>query len=142
MNQDLFATINSLEVCYRCADGRGGPFVNDLLAGIVPAVTGVDFTSDDLLKIGERIWNVEKAFNIREGMRRKDDYLPKVYLVEKETPWGTDGISEEKFGAMLDEYYQFRGWDQEGIPTKQKLEELGLGYLAGQIGAAEAMASA
>jgi aldehyde:ferredoxin oxidoreductase len=93
-------------------------------------------SGDDLMKAGERITNVEKAFNIREGMGRKDDTLPKSFFVEEETPWGTTGISEAKFKAMLDEYYQFRGWDREGIPTPQKLEELGLGYMAEQIRAA------
>ncbi|MFC1958797.1 aldehyde ferredoxin oxidoreductase C-terminal domain-containing protein [Chloroflexota bacterium] len=93
-------------------------------------------SGDDLMKVGERIYNVERAFNIREGMGRKDDMLPKNMLVEKETPWGMEGISEANFDAMLDEYYQFRGCNHEGIPTKQKLEELGLGDIAEQIGAA------
>ncbi len=136
LDQHLYAFINSIEVCKRTLDGRGGPIRDELLAELVPAVTGVEMSSDDFMKIGERITNVEKAFNIREGMGRKDDTLPKSFLVERETPWGTEGISEDKLQAMLDEYYQFRGWDHEGIPTKQKLEELGLGYIAEQIGAA------
>ena len=115
---------------------EGGPVRDELLAELVPAATGVEMSGDDFMKIGERINNVEKAFNIREGMGRKDDTLPKSYFVEKETPWGPEGMSEAKFQVMLDEYYQFRGWDQEGIPTKQKLEELGLSYIAEQIGAA------
>ncbi len=135
LDQDFTAFYNSIGVCKRSPSARGGPVIEELLAELVPAVTGVEMSGDDFMKIGERITNVEKAFNIREGMGRKDDTLPQSYLVEKETPWGTEGISEAKFQAMLDEYYQFRGWDQEGIPIKQKLEELGLGYIAEQIGA-------
>jgi aldehyde:ferredoxin oxidoreductase len=138
VDQDYHAFINSMEVCKRLAQGkRGGGIHDDFLAQLVSTATGVEMSGDDLMKAGERITNVEKAFNIREGMGRKDDTLPKSFFVEEETPWGTTGINEAKFQAMLDEYYQFRGWDREGIPTKQKLEELGLGYMAEQIGAAQ-----
>ena len=99
----------------------------DDLAQLFSAATGVEMSGDDLMKIGERICNVEKVLNVRAGMRRKDDTLPRIFFVEKETPWGPTGMSEAKFQAMLDEFYKFRGWDEEGIPTKGKLEELGLG---------------
>ncbi|MFC1958555.1 aldehyde ferredoxin oxidoreductase family protein [Chloroflexota bacterium] len=151
LNQDMNAFVNTLEICTFGISGGlgvgrgttglygGSPELQlhvDELAQLFSTATGVEMSSDDLMKVGERIYNVEKAINIREGMGRKDDILPKSYLVEKKTPWGIDGISEDKFQTMLDEYYQFRGWDQEGIPTKQKLDELGLSYIAEQIGAA------
>ncbi|MFC2072873.1 aldehyde ferredoxin oxidoreductase family protein [Chloroflexota bacterium] len=142
LDQDLAAYVNSLDECvWGITGGQGGEARDieshvDAIAQLFSEATGVEMSSDDLMKVGERIFNVEKAFNIREGMGRKDDTLPKSFLVEAETPWGTTGISEAKFQTMLDEFYQFRGWDQEGIPTKQKLEELGLGYIAEQIGAA------
>ncbi len=136
LEQDSFAFFNSIEVCKRLyQEERGGP-VRDDIPGLLSAAIGVEMSSDDCMKVGERVSNVEKAFNIREGFGRKDDTLPKSYFVEKETPWGTEGVNEAKFQALLDEYYQFRGWDREGIPTKQKLEELGLGYITEQIGAA------
>ncbi|MDP2644454.1 MAG: aldehyde ferredoxin oxidoreductase family protein [Desulfobacterales bacterium] len=134
-DNDFMAMINTLEVCQVVA-GRMDDRVNlDQLAELVTFATGVDMSGDDLMKVGERINNLEKAFNIREGMGRKDDTLPPSFLVEKETPYGTEGLSQEKFDTMLDEFYQFRGWDHEGIPTKKKLEELGLGDVADQIGA-------
>jgi aldehyde:ferredoxin oxidoreductase len=105
----------------------------DDLAKLLSTCTGTEMTGDDLMKIGERIYNVERAFNIREGMGRKDDTLPESFFVEKVTPWGPTGMSEGRFQEMLDQYYQFRGWDREGIPTKEKLDELSLGHLGEQL---------
>ena len=59
----------------------------------------------ELLKVGECVFNVERAFNVREGMRRKDDTLPQRFFFEETTPWGIKGINYDKFQAMLDEYY-------------------------------------
>jgi len=134
LDQDFSAMFNSLELCNMALDDHR--LKPDTLAELVSTATGVEMSGDDLMKIGERIYNVERAFNVREGMGRKDDTLPKSFFVEEEGPWGPTGISEAKFQAMLDEYYKFRGWDQEGIPTKQKLEGLDLNYIAIQIGVA------
>lgn len=135
LDQDFSAFFNSLEVCNRVISRLRGGMEPDEQAELVSAATGIEMDGDDLMKIGERIYNVEKAFNIREGMRRKDDTLSKNFLIEEEGPWGPTGISEAKFQAMLSEYYEFKGWNQEGIPTKRKLDELGLSYIAAQIGA-------
>lgn len=136
LDQDYSSFFNSLELCTRVVTRLRGGLEPDEQAELTSAVTGVIMNGDDLMKIGERITNVERAFNIREGMGRKDDTLPKVFLTEQQGPFGPTGISEEKFQAMLDEYYQFKGWNREGVPTKQKLEELGLGCIAPQIGSA------
>ena len=137
LDQNFRGFINSLELCTSLANGMDDdPELNLVkLAQLVSTATGVEMSGDDLMKIGERISNLEKAFNIREGMSRKDDILPKPFLVEGEGPKGPIGLDEGKFQTMLDEYYQFRGWDQEGIPTRKKLEELGLSDIAEQIGA-------
>lgn len=135
VDNDFMAMINALEVCRTVAGCVDDRISLEELAELVSFATGVEMSGDDLMKVGERICNVEKAFNIREGMGRKDDTLPPSFLVEKETPYGTEGISEDKFETMLDEFYRFRGWDHEGIPTKAKLEELGQLYIADQIGA-------
>jgi len=138
LDQDFCAFFNSLNVCdFVIGAGQGRGCLNpDELAELFSTATGVAMTGDDFLKIGERICNVERAFNVREGMRRKDDTLPRAFFVEGESPWGPTGVNEAKFQEMLDEYYNFRGWDQEGIPTRRKLLELGLGDMAKQIGAA------
>ncbi len=137
LDQDFCAFFNSLNVCdFVIGAGQGRGCLNpDELAGLVSTATGVEMTGDDLMRAGERISNVERAFNCREGMRRKDDTLPRSFFVEADSPWGPTGVNEAKFQTMLDEYYAFRGWDQDGIPTKSKLEEIGLGKIAGEIGA-------
>ncbi len=133
IENDFVAALNALEACMPlCIDS----LFEDDLARLISAATGIDMDGDGFMKVGERIFNVEKAFNIREGLRRKDDILPQRFFVEEVTPYGIKGLNAAKFQAMLDEYYKFRGWNEEGIPTKKKLDELNLGYIAEQIGAA------
>jgi aldehyde:ferredoxin oxidoreductase len=95
----------------------------DLLA----AATGWDLEVPELELIGERIWNLERMFIVREGIRRRDD-LPPARMFEPISNGPAKGeiLNLEKFNQMLDEYYTLRGWDQSGIPTKEKLLELGL----------------
>ncbi len=79
----------------------------------------------ELLKIGERIWNLQKLYNVKRGFGRKDDTLPERLLTEPLTERAPTG-QVSRVPEMLDEYYTLRGWDLEGIPTKEKLQELGL----------------
>ena len=130
-SNDFNAAVNSIDACnFLCGD-RG--VQEDDLARLVSAATGMEIDGDGLMKVGERIFNVEKAFNLREGFRRKDDYLPERFFFEEVTDKGTDGIDRAKFDAMLDEYYQARGWDQESFPTEEKLKELNLADVAEQL---------
>jgi len=82
--------------------------------------TGFDFTLKDLFKASERVINLERLFNVREGFKRKDDYLPERFSKE---PGDGSPLDQEK---LLDLLYEIKGWDKEGIPTKEKLAELGL----------------
>lgn len=87
----------------------------------------MDVTPAELMEIGERVFNVCRLFNLREGFSRKDDVLP-GRLSEK-LPRGAiseSSITEEDLGRLLDEYYAFRGWTPEGVPTQEKLERLGI----------------
>jgi aldehyde:ferredoxin oxidoreductase len=98
------------------------------LVRLIPLVIGWDMTEDEFMKVGERIWNLIRLFNIREGFTRKDDTLPKRVL-EEPIPSGPSkgfNLGTEKFEEMLSTYYKLRGWDKTGIPTNEKLEELGL----------------
>jgi aldehyde:ferredoxin oxidoreductase len=83
-----------------------------------------------LEQIGERIWNLERLFNVREGKNRQDD-LPPLRLLEEPISSGPakgERLEKEKYEAMLTEYYLLRGWCPEtGIPTEEKLLELGMG---------------
>ena len=88
-------------------------------------VLNEEISINDLLTIGERIYNLERLFNIREGFSRKDDMLPKRFL---ETPL-QDGPSKGKvvpLDDLIDEYYKVRNWDENGIPTDNLLEKLSL----------------
>ena len=77
------------------------------------------------MKTGERLYNLKRLFNVRLGISRKDDTLPMRLLTHRR---GEGGAAKElpNFGVMLSDYYEYRGWDEEGIPTHEKLSELGL----------------
>ncbi len=105
------------------AGATGG--TTDLLVPCVAAITGHDFSYDDFLMIGQRTWNVERLFNLRAGLTRADDSLPDRLLNEAHTSGPAAGVTVD-LNTMLAAYYEHRGWTPEGIPTKQKLAELGI----------------
>lgn len=97
------------------------------------AVTGFDYDKDRLLEVGERAWNLQRMFNIREGITRDDDTLPGKISYEP-LPEGHARGSTVRLDLMLDEYYLTRGWDRStGWPTKEKLLSLGLKEAAEDI---------
>ena len=92
-------------------------------------MTGIkDFADLDYLwRVGERITNLERMFNVREGFGRKDDVFPKR-LTDEPMPAGPSAGQVFEIEPLLESYYKARGWDAKtGIPTKAKLNELGLG---------------
>jgi len=119
----------------------------DLAPG-VSAALGEAVTGQELLQIGERIVNLERLYNVRQGMGRADDYLPRRFteeaapLYEYEIdPWTGEAIMSTepvRYGiihdldAMLDRYYDLRGWDRDGVPRPETLRRLDLIDLAGQ----------
>jgi aldehyde:ferredoxin oxidoreductase len=106
-------------------------------AALMEAVTGLIFTPDEVQKVGERVNNLAKAFNIREGFTRADDTFPDRLMTEPLKDGASKGqlISKEDLKTMLDEYYTDRGWNPEtGVPTRAKLTDLGLGYVADLLG--------
>ncbi len=115
--QDRFAAVDSLIVCKFALFGAG----EEEYANILSAVTGEEYTSEDLMRVGERIWNIERLYNIREGFTRADDTLPARFFDE---PINGRVIDREEFRNTLDEYYRMRGWDENGVPTADKLREL------------------
>jgi aldehyde:ferredoxin oxidoreductase len=88
-------------------------------ANLLSAATGVNYSAEEFRKCGERIWNLERLFNIKAGFSRKDDTLPERFF-------GSGGLDRAEFVGALDEYYQLRGWDENGVPTGEKLNELNL----------------
>jgi aldehyde:ferredoxin oxidoreductase len=96
------------------------------LPELLAAITGMEFTEDELLKIGERIHNMKGAFNAREGVTRKDWLLPPRVLLDPIVDGPSKGhlISVEEMNLMLDDYMKARGWTSDGVPTPEKLREL------------------
>ncbi len=120
-HQNTAAVVDSLVLC---------KFTNmavsvEFFARLLSAVSGHKFSAEDLMKVGERTWNMERLYNLREGFTRAEDTLPKRMLEEPVSNGPSKGHTVRLQG-MLDEYYQFRGWDENGIPKKAKLIELNI----------------
>ncbi|MCP4751949.1 MAG: aldehyde ferredoxin oxidoreductase family protein [Proteobacteria bacterium] len=129
------AATDSLGMCWFSSEvqilGDLGP--EDLARG-VSAVTGLDMDEEAFMRMGERAHNLQKAFNVREGIVRKDDTIPKRFLVKDADKKGIPGVDPARFREMLDEYYEFSGWDMNGRPTRSKLDQLDLGFVADRLG--------
>ena len=98
-------------------------------AEILSAATGWDMDAEELLQVGERVINIQRMFNVRESLGRKDDYLPQRVLTRPEFGAFKDeeNCTIKDYDALLTEYYQACGWDVEtGVPTSEKLKELDL----------------
>ena len=131
---DLWSTCNSLVVCVFDIYPGGG-IEHRTLLGILNATTGWNMTMKEYMQVGERGLDLSRAFNAREGLTRKDDTLPKRLM--EPLPDGTFAgkpITQEMLDTMLDNYYELRGWDKKlGIPTRNKLETIGLNTVAEQL---------
>ncbi len=103
---------------------------NETIAEMLNAATGFSWSADDLYTVGERGSNIERAFNVREGLLRSWDTLPKRLLTESVKSGPTKGQVVE-LETLLTEFYKICGWDVEtGIPTPDKLNKLGLPEIA------------
>ena len=123
--QDLMSLFDSLKLCKFLL--YGGVKLTHVLEWF-NVVTGFGISQVDFLKAGERIYNLKRMYNVRCGITRKDDIVPMRMLREKRGQGGSaDNLPP--FSEMLDEYYRYRGWDQSGVPRKEKLQELGLSQL-------------
>jgi len=125
--EDLYAIIDSLIVC-KFSRGTYFEGYKDL-AALYNAVTGIEMTPEELQKAGERINNLGRLFNIREGLTRKDDTMPwKVMNVPIPDEGVAKGsfVSQEDLDLLLDDYYEVRGWTKDGVPTVEKLSEIGM----------------
>ena len=138
--ENMCTAYNCLGICYRFT-------INSLYQPVIAAeyyraVTGRTLSPQELLAIGERVWNLQKAANVREGIFfRKDDEFPKCWITDPikseegdiflQNYQKTKRIGREEAKELFDGYYQERGWDvKKGIPTKEKLIELGLSNVA------------
>ena len=127
----FFSLLDSIGTCQFVWGPGWQLYGPNQLVEAVRAVTGWETSIFELMKVGERRLNMMRAFNAREGFGRKDDWLPaRCFEPKKGGPSDGYAVSEEELRQALDWYYAIAGWDAEGKPTRGKLLELGLGWVA------------
>ena len=119
--QLIMAIVDSLALCSSMRFVLGPQSMLELYR----AVTGRPLEEGEVYLIAERITNVERLFNVREGFGRVDDTLPKRLLTEP-MPTGPSTGNSVPLDTMLEEYYALMGWDADGVPTRERLQGLGL----------------
>ena len=123
--QDLTAAVDAAGICLFCTFGIGAQELADQLT----TATGEIYTPETVLAAGERIWNLEKLYNLKVGFTKADDTLPPRLLHEPMKNGANAGAVCE-LDKVLEEYYALRGWDEEGVPGAAKLAALGLSAYA------------
>jgi aldehyde:ferredoxin oxidoreductase len=124
--QNMRAMLDSIGLCFfpiRVTE------LEEPVFSLLSAVTGKEYDKSEFMKAGERVFNLEKMFNYREGFRRVDDRLPERFFEDAFTVGPKQGsvLDREKFEAMLTQYYKDRGWDPDTTkPGESRLKELGL----------------
>ena len=118
--QDLTAVIDSMGMCLFSSFALGAPEY----AALLNAATGTNYTPDELIEVGERIYNIERLFNKAAGMKPEDDKLPKS-LIEEPISSGPSKGMVSQIEVTLPQYYEARGWEN-AFPTQATLERLGL----------------
>jgi aldehyde:ferredoxin oxidoreductase len=126
--QNDYAAMDSLGLCMFATSGFGKEGIRQLLS----AITGFEWTEKDYLQAGERIYNLERAFNCREGFTREDDSVPDRFFEDALTYGPHKGavLKREEFEKAMSDYYKDRGWDPlTGTPAPDKLKSLGLDFM-------------
>jgi aldehyde:ferredoxin oxidoreductase len=120
--QNLMSMMDSLKICKFVLFGGVGP---GHMVEWLRLVTGWDIDLEWFMRAGDRIYNIRRLYNVKCGFTRKDDTLPKRILSHRR---GSGGAPDTlpPLEEMLEQYYRYRGWDGQGIPTPEKLRELGL----------------
>ncbi len=121
--QNISAFVDSLILCRFLQFAMGVTTFRDILN----LITGIEINDEELLTVGERIYSLERLYNLKAGFTRKDDTLPPRFLHEPLE----EGPSRNRIvdlDPMLIEYYQLRGWDKEGVPTKKTISRLELEF--------------
>lgn len=123
--QNLCSLFDALKACKFLLWG-GGRALH--LHEWLNAVTGFDMSFEEFMQVGERLYNLKRMYNVRLGISRKDDTLPARILTHKR---GSGGAADTlpPLGKMLNEYYTYRGWSEEGIPTEETLKKLDLEFV-------------
>ena len=134
-HEDIYAVTDALGLCAFSTTAAYG-IDEPRSAALFEAATGIGMSADMIMKAGRRIVTLERCFNMREGLGRKDDTLPWRMMNELQTDLDHEDpiISQQKLDTMLDEYYRLHGWDnQTGNPTEQTLQMLGLDSIVSKV---------
>jgi aldehyde:ferredoxin oxidoreductase len=125
--QELFTVLDCMVLC---KFGARNAFANswDNMVMLVNAATGRDYTIEQLRQVGERVWTLERLFNLREGFSKRDDTLPDrlFTLPIHDGPSKGAVVNREDFVNELEAYYALWGWSKDGVPGKEALQRLGL----------------
>jgi aldehyde:ferredoxin oxidoreductase len=124
--QDLMCAMDALIICRFSQVGKAVTVTNHV--DWLNLITGWNMEIPEYMKVGEKLFNLKRMYNCRLGASRKDDFLPYRFMTLKRT--GEDLSNQlPPMGRLLSDYYTYRGWSEDGIPTRGKLEELGLDKL-------------
>jgi aldehyde:ferredoxin oxidoreductase len=137
-HENIYAVIDAVGICKFICHGFNSPKLlkYEHFSQLLEKAFGASFSVDELRDIGRRIVDLERALINREGIRRKDDTLPRRYFDEPLPHGEAKGhrIDREKFREMLDGYYQFRRWDEDGVVPEERVSELVAPWGAGDAG--------
>ena len=123
--QNYAGVFNPLGLCKFMIKGSLGP---ERLTALVNAALGWDWSTQDVLETGDRLFQLKRLINVRLGVTAKDDRLPARFTQEPR-PTGTSAGALPDMSVMLPLYYSLRGWDSEGRPTQERLRRLGIPYV-------------
>ncbi|MFC1933501.1 aldehyde ferredoxin oxidoreductase family protein [Chloroflexota bacterium] len=133
--EDLYSILNALGLCF-FPSGFNLALGPTHISKLFSTCTGWDTAPRDIMKLGERVFNLLKAYPTRQCLDRKDDHLPNRFYTEPLPEGSAKGavLSRDTIDQLLDEYYGLRGWDRKsGLPTEEKLVELGLDSLVNDL---------
>lgn len=127
-SDNIFATIDCLGICKFICHGFNSPHFLKYshFRELILYSSGLKFSEEELTNVGKRVIDTERMFNVREGVSRKDDTLPKRYFDDPSPLKTAKGhhIDREQFAAALSRYYKLRGWDNEGRVSKKRMREI------------------
>jgi aldehyde:ferredoxin oxidoreductase len=129
--QDFSSVINSAVFCFIAAYGML-PDTLPVLCDALEAICDYSYTPVELLSVGERITNLQRAYNLKNGLGSRYDRLPSRLL--EPVPDGPNAGKSPDLDYILQDYYRAREWDRTGVPTREKLSALGLDEIAQDLG--------
>lgn len=129
-DHEMYAFADSMGLCMFWMGFWGYPPINSraLIADLISSVTGMDMDEARATKIARRTVNLIRAYMVREGIRRKDDSVPEMFFQRTPHP-PAQTLDHDRFNKWIDRYYEIKGWNSEGIPTRETLAALDLDYV-------------